>query len=244
MNETRPIALPLPSAEADGASVSLDRRRMLIGASFLAASAFAALRVPRGTIDYLGKDNLDKVIPKRIGPWSFVGSSGLVVPPEDQLSRAIYSQLLTRVYTDHSHSPVMFLVAASGRETGVLQIHRPEICYTAGGYQLSPIRHVQVPVRGGSVHTVCMSAINDVQTEHLMYWTRIGDHMPGSWGEQRWDVALDNLKGYNPDAALVRASTISDDADASFALLQSFVQTLLQQVGPEARRVLAAGLGG
>lgn len=244
MNEARPIMTPRLAGEGPADGPGLDRRRMLIGATFMAASAFAALRVPRGTVDYLGKQSLEDIVPKRIGSWSFVSSSGLVVPPEDQLARAIYSQLLTRVYTDHGNSPVMFLVAGSGRETGVLQIHRPEICYMAGGFQLSPVRHVDVPVRGGIVRTVCLSATSDVQTEHLMYWTRIGDHMPGSWGEQRWDVALDNLKGVNPDAALVRASTISDDANASFALLTRFIQTLLQQVGPEARRVLAAGLGG
>lgn len=244
MNEALPITAARGGGAADDSGTSLDRRRMLMGAAFMAASAFAALRVPRGSIDYLGKQSLEDIVPKRIGPWSFVSSSGLVVPPEDQLARAIYSQLLTRVYTDHAHPPVMFLVAESGKETGVLQIHRPEICYMAGGYQLSPVRQVDVPVRGGMLHTVCLSATSDVQTEHLMYWTRIGDHMPRSWGQQRWDVALDNLKGVNPDAALVRASTINDDADAAFALLQRFVQTLLHQVGPNARRVLAAGLGG
>ena len=116
----------------------LSRRKFAIGLAFASIAGVAAARQPSKNVDYLGKGKLDQILPEKLGRWTFMTSSGLVVPPEDQLAQALYSQLLTRVYASESGSPIMLLVAQSGSQTGILQIHRPEFCYTAGGYELSP----------------------------------------------------------------------------------------------------------
>ena len=78
---------------------------------------------------------LEDVVPKRIGRWDFVTSSGLVIRPRSA-PLAVYSQLLTRVYLD-GKAPIWLLIAYSAEQTGFLQVHRPEFCYTAAGYRLS-----------------------------------------------------------------------------------------------------------
>ena len=78
----------------------LDRRKLLLGLLFCSAAGAAAWRKPTRHVDYLGSGKLEDIIPKTIGPWKFAAASGLVVPPEDQLERATYSQTLTRVYSD------------------------------------------------------------------------------------------------------------------------------------------------
>ena len=78
----------------------LTRRKFALGVAFASVAGVAAARQPTTNIDYLGKNKLDKVLPEKLGKWTFVSTSGLVVPPEDQLARALYSQLLTRVYAD------------------------------------------------------------------------------------------------------------------------------------------------
>jgi len=103
----------------------VDRRKLLLGLLFGSAAAIAAWRQPTKRLDYLGPEKLDDLIPKAVGPWKFVAASGLVIPPEDQLSRTLYSQLLTRVYSDGENSPVMLLIAQSAGQTGILQVHRP-----------------------------------------------------------------------------------------------------------------------
>src|SRR5881392_1588868 len=105
----------------DFAEPRVDRRKILLGLLFCSAAGLAAWRQPNKHLDYLGNAKLDDIVPKTIGAWKFVAASGLVVPPEDQLSRAIYSQLLTRVYYDGVNPPVMLLIAQSGNQTGVLQ---------------------------------------------------------------------------------------------------------------------------
>jgi EpsI family protein len=162
------------------------------------------------------------------------------VPPDDQLSRALYSNLLTRVYSDGQNPPVMLLVAQSGSQTGVLQIHRPETCYTAGGYHISAVTPQPIQVGSTIVPTNSMDASADGRVEHVIYWTRVGDRMPASWKQQRLAVAEQNIRGIIPDAILVRVSTVSDDANSARVTLQAFVRALIASVPLNRRSVFIA----
>jgi len=215
----------------------VDRRKVLLGLLFCSAAGLAASRKPNKRLDYLGSQKLDGLVPKTIGPWKFVAASGLVVPPNDQLSRALYSQLLTRVYADGVNPPVMLLIAQSGSETGVLQIHRPETCYTAGGYQISSVTPHPIPIGSATLPTNGMDATADGLTEHVLYWTRVGNRMPASWKQQRLAVAEQNLRGIIPDAILVRVSTVRGDADGARAVLDSFVRALIEAIPADRRPV-------
>ena len=101
----------------DFAEPVMDRRKLLLGLLFCSAAGVAVWRTPRKHIDLLGRQKLDDLVPKNIASWKFVAASGLVIPPEDQLSRLLYSQLLTRVYSDGVNPPVMLLIAQSGSQT-------------------------------------------------------------------------------------------------------------------------------
>ena len=218
----------------------VDRRKVLLGLLFCSAVGLAAWRRPDKHLDYLGRDKLDDVIPKAIGPWKFVAASGLVVPPNDQLSRALYSNLLTRVYSDGVNPPIMLLVAQSGSQTGILQIHRPETCYTASGFQISPVTPEQIQIGSNVVPVNSMDATTDGFTEHVIYWTRIGNRMPASWKQQRIATAEQNLRGILPDAILVRVSTVNDDAAGARATLKAFVQTLIASLPANRQSVFIA----
>jgi len=215
----------------------LDRRKLLLGLLFCSAAGAAAWRKPTRHVDYLGSGKLEDIIPKTIGPWKFAAASGLVVPPEDQLERATYSQTLTRVYSDGDND-IMLLLAQSGSETGILQIHRPETCYTASGYHISPVTPHPVSVGSAVIRANSMDATAAGYTEHVLYWTRIGDDMPASWREQRIAVAEQNLRGVLPDAILVRISIVNSDSAAAWSTIDAFTRALIMSVRPERRNVL------
>ena len=59
------------------------------------------------------------------------------MPPQDQLQDKVYSQLLTRTYANQAGDEIMLLIAYNGAQDGVVQIHRPEVCYPASGFRLS-----------------------------------------------------------------------------------------------------------
>jgi EpsI family protein len=235
MTEAREARLP--------ESRLLDRRRALLGGAFLLTAGVAAARVPGNRIDLLGKRKLEALIPARVGPWSFYSKSGLVTPPPDQLSDLLYSQLLTRVYLAPDQLPIMLLMAQSSGQTGVLQVHRPEYCYPAGGFTLADKAVRAVPLPGGQLDATVMTATADNRVEQLMYWTRVGRDMPLSWAQQRWSVARANLRGDVPDAMLVRISTLTHDRDAGMATLAAFTRALFAAVPADVRRVLDSAPG-
>lgn len=213
-----------------------DRRKFLTGLLFCSAAGLAAWRRPDKRLDYLGREKLKQLVPTKIGQWEFVTSSGLVVPPNDQLVRTLYSQLLTRVYSD-GETQIMLLMAQSGGQTGFLQIHRPEICYTAGGYRISAVAPHPIQVGSKVVPAMGIDASSGGPTEHVVYWTRIGNRMPTSWREQKLAVAEQNLEGIIPDAILVRVSIVSNDGDAARATIDAFVRELLASVPADKRSV-------
>jgi EpsI family protein len=219
---------------------SLSRRQVLSGLLMASAAALAAARKPNIKLNYLGSHKLEDVIPKRIGKWEFVTTSGLVIPPDDQLQLALYSQLLTRMYSD-GNNIIELLIAYSASETGFLQVHRPEFCYTAAGYQLSDFAHHKIPLEGSHAFTAnSLTAKRDSSTEKLVYWTRIGDHIPLSWAEQKLTFAEDNLRRQIPDAALVRVSTLNQDDTQALAIIDQFVRQMIGSVPGPLRRVLLA----
>jgi EpsI family protein len=214
------------------------RREMLIGAGLLCTAAVSHAMIPRTSIDLLGEGKVDDIIPEQVGPWSFLSKSGLVVPPSDQLSEKLYAQMLTRVYTADNRAPMMLLIAQSPGQDGVLQVHRPEYCYPAGGYQLVDSRVHQIEFRDGvALPTRAFTAVSPERTEQLLYWTRIGSALPTSWAEQRLEVAKANLRGEIPDAVMVRVSAISTDP-AALNQVDEFTRAMVAAMKPKDRQIL------
>lgn len=214
-----------------------DRRKFLVGLLFCSAAGIAAWRQPRVHLDYLGRQKLEDLVPKSIGRWNFVTASGLVVPTEDDLEKRLYSQLLTRVYSDGQNPPVMLLLAQNGNQTGFLQIHRPETCYTAGGYQITAFAPHPIQLGSQVIRANSIDATAGGPTEHVVYWTRIGNKIPNSWKQQKLAVAEQNLQGIIPDAILVRISCVSDDAAAALTTIDGFVRAMIASIPPDRRSV-------
>ncbi len=214
------------------------RRELLIGGAFLAAAATALAFTPRHRELRLGSSRLEDLVPKAFAGWRFEASSGLVLPPQDQLRDKIYSQLLTRTYAREDGAGVMLLIAYSGSQDGAIQVHRPEVCYPASGYDLTRVAEHSVPLAGTlSVPGRFIVAETGLRREQLIYWTRLGNRFPTRWSEQRLAVLEQNLDGVIPDGVLVRISTlIQDDAQP---MLDRFAQDLYRSVGTRMKNVLA-----
>jgi len=215
----------------------VDRRKFVLGALFAATAAFAQWRLPRRDLDRLGQQKLEDLVPKQIGNWKAIANNGVVVPPNDPLLNGIYSQELTRVYSDGENPPIMLLMAQNGTQTGFLQVHRPDYCYRASGYQISAVSPHPINIGSGILPASLMDATSGGPTEHVVFWTRIGDRIPESWTEQKIVVAEQNLRGIIPDAILIRVSVISGNSTAALGTIDRFVQQMLTSIPANRRSV-------
>lgn len=218
---------------------TLDRRKVVLGLGLAAASGIAQARLPVPVAPRIKDDRFRAMIPTRIGAFSFNTESGLVLPPSDALSDRLYDNLVTRTYADASGQVVMLLIAYNNKQDGVLQIHRPEICYPAGGYQLTPVEPIDVPILGSTaLPSQIFTATSEARNEVVLYWTRVGNDFPRRWIEQRWAVAEANLRGVVPDGVMVRVSAIGKDASDTSPLLTGFIRDMYRASDERARKLL------
>lgn len=133
----------------------------------------------------------------------------------------------------------MLLIAYNNIQDGVLQVHRPEICYPASGYQLSDTRpiiaHLQKTL---AVPAQVFTATGGDRIEQVLYWTRVAKRFPRSWLEQRMAVMRENLAGEVPDGALVRVSLLGADQAEAIPVLESFMGQFVAASPEPLRRVL------
>lgn len=220
------------------ATSHIDRRKVLLGVGLLAASGLAQARQPVPNRPRIETDKLKALMPDTVGSYRFDTVSGLVLPPSDALSDRIYDNLVTRVYgSSRNAPPVMVLVAYNNRQDGVLQLHRPEVCYPAGGYTLSETQLIDVPLAGRNLPSRIFGAKSEARNEVVLYWTRIGADFPRQWVEQRVAVAKENLRGIIPDGVLVRVSTLSGEVADALPILTDFIAEFYRGSPPPLRRL-------
>jgi EpsI family protein len=217
--------------------VQLSRRHFVMGTALLATSGLAYARQPSVHNPVVKPDVFENWVPARVGQWSVRASSGVVLPPPDALSDRLYDNLVTRVYTAPD-SAVMLLLAYNNTQDGVLQVHRPEICYPVGGYVLTETQRISVPALGREVPANVFTATGPDRVEQVVYFTRLGGAYPRSWIEQRVAVVEENLGGRIPDGALLRASVLSTDRDDSVDILRNFIEGFVAAAAPSLQRLL------
>lgn len=230
---------------APAAPVLVTRRSMIAGGLLAATAVIANSRRPDEPFRMLpGKPRLNPLFPLKVGDWEYQTSSGLVLPPPDQLSDRLYNAIITRYYASPTGLPVMMLVAYNGVQDGMLQVHRPEVCYPAAGYRIEAEKIVPLDAgRGVRVPGHYLATRSVSRFEQLIYWTRIGNDFPTEWWQQHWAVAKENLKGRVPDGVLIRFSTAAPDDETAILTLERFIDALFAQLGPTARRLLFGEAG-
>ncbi len=216
------------------------RRRDLLVGSACAVSAGAAVALkPRRRLSRLGAAILKQIAPDQVGDWSSWEVSGLAPPStSDSLVTDIYDQLVERVYQRKSTGEeIMMLLAHGASQTNDLQLHRPEGCYPAFGYEIlyDRIGALQIPP-GVLLPTRRLVADAPGRRECIVYWTRIGDSLPTSYGAQRASLLANAMAGFVCDGVLARFSVVNLDIDRSFAMLEHFVLEFLRAVRASSRQ--------
>ena len=134
----------------------------------------------------------------------------------DESTAKVYSQEVSRGYTDSSGNIVMLLVAYGPVQNFRLKAHRPEMCYTAAGFRVSDKQGGQVSYRDGAqpIKLTRLIAQREVEFEPITYWIRVGNDIATGVVDRQIIRLKYGLREIIPDGALIRVSTVGLATDA------------------------------
>jgi len=205
--------------------VIASRRDVLIASACVATAGAAAALTPRRRVSLMGPSSLAAVAPIDVGRWTGRDVTDLVAPKTpDSLESRLYNQTIERVYEGGGDDQIMMLIAHGDTQSNELQLHRPETCYPAFGFQILSSATRPLPLAPGAPLPV-RELVADVpgRQENIVYWTRLGEYLPTSENQQRADRVKIALHGEIADGLLARFSLVSTETDTAFAQLRRFI---------------------
>jgi EpsI family protein len=222
--------------------MSVARRDLLIGALCAGALGTAEWLRPRRQLLLLpAGTTLAQLVPERFSGWREDQGGGVVTPTtEGSLADRLYDEQLIRSYASADAASSIMLLATYGRsQSDGLQLHRPESCYPAVGFAIVERRLSQLVVApGASIATVSLSARLGDRHEDIVYWTRLGEALPQTAGDQRSARLAAAMAGYVGDGVLLRASAVRVDEVPQFDRISRFLRDLVLAVAPDKRAAL------
>jgi EpsI family protein len=176
-------------------------------------------------------------VPMAFGEWKALPGSGVIRPPADGLEAEVYNQEAFRAYADKEGHIVFFVVAYGESQSDRLQLHHPEVCYTAQGFRVTRPTTAKFAWSPSAppIQLSRLVATREDRVEPISYWMRIGyDNTTSNWARQALKLGY-GLRGWIPDGALFRVSTIGLPPEESFRVQDKFIRDLLNSVDPETR---------
>lgn len=182
--------------------------------------------------------NLELMIPRAFANWKLdLSLAPTIVSPDVQAKlESIYNQTLSRTYVNDAGRRVMLSIAYGADQLGEsLQVHRPEFCYTAQGFEITgndigylSTSQTVIPVRR-------LLARSGSRTEPITYWITVGEQaaLPGL--SRKLAQLRYGLTGKVPDGILFRISSVGADRDNEYAVQDQFVNALLESLSKDNR---------
>jgi EpsI family protein len=217
---------------------------VVLGLAMAGTSALTGALTPRQKVAAVqDRFDLESIVPKQFGAWRVDNSVVPLTPDETQkeLIAALYDQTLARTYVNDQGQRVMLSIAYGGDQSKQLQLHLPEVCYVAQGFQMVREEKGELPTHYGKLPIKRLVARQNARNEPITYWVKIGDRAVMSGLDQKYQRFLYGLSGKIPDGMLVRVSTIEADEGNAYRVQDRFVNQMLDALTPRDRaRLLGA----
>jgi EpsI family protein len=191
-----------------------------------------------------GGIKISSIIPDTFGTWKKLDiSTGIVNPQQKQLLDELYTELVTRTYVSSEGGIIMLSVAYGKNQNDSFQVHLPEICYPAQGFQVGDSRRMALTTPYGVIPIKQLeTTFQSRRSEPVTYWTTLGNHAVKSGIDKKMKEISYAMQGDIADGLLFRISSIDSDKPRAFAMQQKFIQDMLASI-TAADRLRLAGLG-
>ena len=211
---------------------------VVLGVAMAGTSALTGALTPTQKVaDARANFNLDAMVPKSFAGWT-VDTSVVPLTPDPtqkELIAALYDQTLSRTYVNAQGQRVMLSIAYGGDQSKQLQLHLPEVCYVAQGFDMVKDRRDELATGFGKVPVKRLVARQNSRNEPITYWITIGDKAVKSGLDQKMQRFVYGLSGRIPDGMLVRVSTIDTDEAGAYKVQDRFVEQMLVALDPHSR---------
>ncbi|MCL4472146.1 MAG: exosortase-associated protein EpsI, B-type [Sulfuricella sp.] len=217
---------------------AISARHFIIGLCMLAAAGLAMALKPTAKIaDKVPAIDLETMIPKQFGDWKIDETIVplLANPETEALLSKIYNQTLARTYANSRGEHIMLSIAYGGDQSDSMQVHKPEVCYPAQGFQILKSSTDVFSTGSGAIPVKRLVATQGQRIEPITYWTTIGDAVAVSGLKWKLNQLKYGLTGKIPDGLLFRISSIQSDDTAAYKVQDDFARALLGALTPSGK---------
>lgn len=214
---------------------------LLAGAMAVTAAAAHYVRPTLYLSDTRAQLKIEPSLPAEFAGWKLqTVSGGVVNPQQEQLLNSLYSELITRTYVNDKGDRVMLSIAYGKSQNDSFQVHKPEICYPAQGFQVQSNRAGEMATQYGVIPIRRIETmLGSQRPEPVTYWTTLGDEAVRSGTDKKLKEMRYAVRGYIADGLLFRMSSIDPDSAHAFAVHERFTQDLLGALNSDTRKRLA-----
>jgi EpsI family protein len=191
--------------------------------------------------DTRGDRKLAQIVPAQFGDWKQQDNPGSIVNPQQaQLLDELYSEQVSRTYISADGYRIMLSIAYGKNQNDSFQVHLPEICYPAQGFQVISNKRMTIDTSFGSISAKQLKTTYQTQrVEPVTYWTTIGNHVVESGTDKKLKEMRYAMDGQIADGLLFRISSIDADLPRAFERQKQFVSTMMNSLTADDRLRLA-----
>lgn len=220
----------------------MKRTALILLALMLASSVFAVVLRPTTKLaDIERREKLATMVPMNFGDWRGMDTDSLVVADPQMLRnlQSIYTETLSRSYVDSRGHRVMLSIAYGDDQRDGMELHYPEVCYPAQGFQQQAASQAVITTSHGIIQAKRLVMTAGPRIEPITYWTMIGEYQTAKGHQKKINEMRYSFKGLIPDGMMVRISSITPDAETSYQDHEAFINALLNALSTPARARLA-----
>jgi len=186
--------------------------------------------------DELPPIQLAEAIPEKIGDWVELPNQAqaIIDPTQQEVINQLYSETLARSYVNNEGYVVMLSIAYGKSQQDGVEVHTPDVCYPAQGFQISNkvISELTLSAKYKIKTRVMLSTKNE-RVEPIIYWTTLGRNIYNSHWEKKVIEFKYSVENKIPDGMIVRVSSIDSDSSHALKMQSEFVKQLYNTMGSD-----------
>lgn len=128
---------------------------------------------------------------------------------------------------------MMLTIAYGEDQSDNTQLHYPEVCYPAQGFQIRHKQKNQFQSTFGKVNIKELVAEAGSRIEPIIYWTTVGDKNATDGFQSKLIKINYGLHGSIPDGVLFRISSINSNTQQAFQIEKEFANQLIGRIDPK-----------